>query len=88
MVRVSAAVDVQRPFNRTMPLSAYLHTAWATHFTQVVEVFNRDLQLKLSAGGLVQMWYGCERLYSPGAKRSGGSRDDGRVCPGWQYFDP
>ena len=41
---------------RVVVLSAWLHYVLGTTLTQIVDVFNFHLQLKLSAGGLVGMW--------------------------------
>ena len=38
-------------------LSAWLHYSLGNTLSQIVEVFNFHLQLKLTPGGLVQMWY-------------------------------
>ena len=43
--------------NRVLVLSAWLHYALGNTLAQIVEVFNFHLQLKISAGGLVDMWY-------------------------------
>jgi transposase len=43
--------------NRVLVLSAWLHYALGNTLGQIVEVFNFHLQMKLSAGGLVDMWY-------------------------------
>lgn len=43
--------------NRVLVLSAWLHYALGNTLSQIVEVFNFHLQLKISSGGLVQMWY-------------------------------
>lgn len=43
--------------NRVLVLSAWLHYALGNTLSQIVEVFNFHLQMPLSAGGLVQMWY-------------------------------
>lgn len=42
--------------NRTLVLSAWLHYALGNTISQIVEVFNFHLQLKITPGGLVQMW--------------------------------
>ena len=42
---------------RILVLSAWLHYALGNTLSQIVEVFNFHLQLKISEGGLVQMWY-------------------------------
>ena len=43
--------------NRVLVLSAWLHYALGNTLSQIVEVFSFHLQLPLSEGGLVQMWY-------------------------------
>jgi len=43
--------------NRVLVLSAWLHYAQGNTLSQIVEVFNFHLQMKLTDGGLVQMWY-------------------------------
>lgn len=42
--------------NRTLVLSAWLHYALGNTLSQIVEVFNFHLQMKITPGGLVQMW--------------------------------
>lgn len=42
--------------NRVLVLSAWLHYGLGNTLSQVVEVFNFHLQMKLTEGGLVQMW--------------------------------
>jgi transposase len=43
--------------NRVLALSAWLHYGLGNTLSQIVEVFNFHLQLPLSEGGLLQMWY-------------------------------
>ena len=43
--------------NRVLVLSAWLHYSLGNTLSQIVEVFNFHLQLKITPGGLVQMWY-------------------------------
>lgn len=43
--------------NRVLVLSAWLHYGLGNTLSQIVEVFNFHLQLPLTKGGLVQMWY-------------------------------
>lgn len=46
-------------------LSAWLHYALGNTLSQIVEVFNFHLQLKVTPGGLIQMWYRLQAiLYS------------------------
>ncbi len=43
--------------HRVLVLSAWLHYALGNTLSQIVEVFNFHLQMKITDGGLVQMWY-------------------------------
>ena len=47
---------------RVLVLSAWLHYALGNTLSQIVEVFNFHLQLKISSGGLVQMWYRLQEI--------------------------
>jgi transposase len=51
--------------NRTLVLSAWLHYGLGNTLSQIVEVFNYHLQLKLTPGGLVQMWYRLQEVLYP-----------------------
>jgi transposase len=42
--------------NRTLVLSAWLHYGLGNTLSQIVAVFNHHLTLKLTPGGLIQMW--------------------------------
>jgi transposase len=54
---VSEAMPGSTLGNRVLVLSAWLHYALGNTLSQIVEVFNFHLQMKVSGGGLVQMWY-------------------------------
>jgi len=54
---VSEALPGSSLGNRVLVLSAWLHYALGNTLSQIVEVFNFHLQMKVSDGGLVQMWY-------------------------------
>jgi transposase len=43
--------------NRVLVLSAWLHYGLGNTLAQIVEIFNHHLQIKLTSGGLIQMWY-------------------------------
>lgn len=43
--------------NQAATLSAYLHYSVGTTTSQIVDVFNSHLQLKISEGGLTQIWH-------------------------------
>jgi len=47
---------------RVLVLSAWLHYALGNTLSQIVEVFNFHLQLKISTGGLLQMWYRLQEI--------------------------
>lgn len=47
---------------RVLVLTAWLHYALGNTLSQIVEVFNFHLRLKLTAGGLVQMWYRLQEI--------------------------
>jgi len=51
------ALPGSRLGNRVLVLSAWLHYALGNTLSQIVEVFNFHLQMKISAGGLIDMWY-------------------------------
>lgn len=47
---------------RVLVLSAWLHYALGNTLSQIVEVFNFHLQLKLTTGALIQMWYRLQEI--------------------------
>jgi transposase len=51
--------------NRVLVLSAWLHYALGNTLSQIVEVFNFHLQMKITSGGLVQMWYRLQAIFYP-----------------------
>jgi transposase len=55
--RVGEALPGSTLGTRVLVLSAWLHYALGNTLSQIVEVFNFHLQMKVSEGGLVQMWY-------------------------------
>jgi len=54
---VAAALPGSKLGNRVLVLSAWLHYALGNTLSQIVEVLGFHLQMKLSEGGLTQMWY-------------------------------
>jgi transposase len=48
--------------NRVVVLAAWLHYALGNTLSQITEVFNFHLQLKISAGGLTQMFYRLQEI--------------------------
>lgn len=51
--------------NRTLSLTAWLHFSSGNTLSQVIDVFNFHLQLKLTEGGLVQMWHRLAKILYP-----------------------
>jgi transposase len=51
--------------NRVLTLSAWLHYALGNTLSQIVEVFNFHLQIKLTPGGLLRMWYRLAEILYP-----------------------
>ena len=51
--------------NRTLALAAWLYYGLAVTVSQIVEVFNRHLQLPLTPGGLMQMWHRLADVLEP-----------------------
>jgi transposase len=48
--------------HRVVALTAWLHYGLGNTLSQILEVFNYHLHFKLSAGGLVQMWYRIQEI--------------------------
>lgn len=55
--KVTTALPRAELGNRLLVLTAWLHYALGNTLSQIIEVFNFHLQMKISAGGLMQMWY-------------------------------
>ena len=51
--------------NRMLVLTAWLHYALGNTLSQIAEVFNFHLQMKVTPDGLVQMWYRLAEILSP-----------------------
>lgn len=51
--------------HRTVVFAAWLYYGLAVTISQIVEVFNHHLQLKLTAGGLMQMWHRLADIFGP-----------------------
>lgn len=51
--------------HHAVTLSAFLHYSIGTTTQQVVDVFNAHLQLKITAGGLTQMWHRLAQTLKP-----------------------
>ena len=54
--KVTTALPGSTLGNRTLALTAWLHYALGNTLSQIVEVFNFHLQMKVTPGGLAQMW--------------------------------
>lgn len=59
---VTAALPGSTLGNRVLALSAWLHYALGNTLSQIVEVFNFHLQMKLTPGGLVHLWQRLQEL--------------------------
>ena len=51
--------------NHVLVLSAWLHYALGNTLSQIVEVFNFHVQMKVTPVGLVQMWYRLQKILFP-----------------------
>jgi transposase len=51
--------------NRTVTLSAWLHYGLGVTTRQIVDVFNQHLKLKITDGGLTQMWHRLAHVLAP-----------------------
>lgn len=63
--------------NQAVTLSAFLHYSVGTTTRQVVDVFNAHLQLKITEGGLTQMWHRLAETLKPWYEQI---RDDCRAA--------
>jgi transposase len=62
---VPTALPGARFGNRLLVFTAWLHYALGNTLSQIVEVFNFHLQMKVTPGGLVQMWSRLATLLYP-----------------------
>jgi len=51
--------------NRTLVMTGWLHYGLGNTLSQIIDVFNFHLQLKLTAGGLVRMWGRLQEVLFP-----------------------
>jgi transposase len=51
--------------NQAVTLSAFLHYSVGTTTSQIIDVYNSHLQLKITAGGLTQMWHRLAQTLKP-----------------------
>jgi len=51
--------------NRTLAMTSWLHYGLGNTLSQIVDVFNFHFQMKLTPGGLVQMWQRLQALLYP-----------------------
>lgn len=63
--KVLTALPASTLGNRMLALTAWLHYALGNTLSQIVEVFNFHLQMKVTPGGLLQMWYRLAEILSP-----------------------
>jgi transposase len=62
---VTAALPKSTFGNRMLALTAWLHYALGNTLSQIVEVFNFHLQMKVTGGGLAQMWQRLAGILTP-----------------------
>lgn len=62
---VTAALPWSTVGNRALVLTAWLHYALGNTLSQIVEVFNFHLQMKVTPSGLLQMWYRLQGILYP-----------------------
>jgi len=62
---VTAALPRSELGNRMLALTAWLHYALGNTLSQIVEVFNFHLQMKVTGGGLAQMWQRLAGILAP-----------------------
>jgi transposase len=62
---VTAALPGSTLGNRLLSLTAWLHYALGNTLSQIVEVFNFHLHMKISPGGLLQMWQRLAEILFP-----------------------
>ena len=63
--RISAALPGSTLGNHVLVLSAWLHYGLGNTLSQVVDVFNYHLQIKVTPGGLIQQWYRLQEFLYP-----------------------
>jgi transposase len=63
--KVTTALPGSTLGNRVLVLAAWLHYALGNTLSQIVEVFNFHLQMKVTPGGLMQMWYRLAEILYP-----------------------
>ena len=63
--KVSEAMPACTLGHQAVSLSAYLHYGIGTTTSQIVDVFNSQLQLKISEGGLTQIWHRLAEALKP-----------------------
>ena len=62
---VSEALPKATLGNRTLVMSGWMHYGLGNTLSQIIDVFNFHLQMKLTAGGLVRMWSRLQELLFP-----------------------
>lgn len=62
---VAAALPKATLGNRVLVLTAWLHYALGNTLSQIIEVFNFHLQMKVTHGGLLAMWYRLQEVLYP-----------------------
>jgi transposase len=63
--KVPDALPGGRLGNRTVTMTAWMHYGLGNTLSQIVEVFNYHLQMKLTSGGLLNMWQRLQEAVFP-----------------------
>lgn len=63
--KVPDAMPGARLGNRTVTMTAWMHYGLGNTLSQIVDVFNYHLQMKLSCGGLLKMWQRLQETLLP-----------------------
>jgi transposase len=63
--KITAALPGSTFGNRLLALTAWLHYGLGNTLSQIVEVFNFHLQMRVTAGGLLQMWQRLAEILHP-----------------------
>lgn len=63
--KITAALPGSMLGNRVLILTAWLHYALGNTLSQIVDVFDFHLQLRMTQGGLLHMWYRLAEILHP-----------------------
>ena len=63
--KITTALPGSMMGNRVLILTAWLHYALGNTISQIVEVFNFHLLMRITPGGLIHMWYRLAEILNP-----------------------